>query len=191
MTSKWARGTGGPAGDECQNLVPSLNAGAKAAGYATQQDAENGALITTYQNTGHGWWNEGEVGQTVRTPQGGGSLEANVVVEGAKDGDDLADPVSASEGKTYTHEGCTFRLHNVVEHPPSIATSMRVRRLMPVECERLQGFPDHYTLIEWKGKPAAECPDGPRYMALGNSMAVPVMRWIGQRIDRELGKEEP
>lgn len=57
-----------------------------------------------------------------------------------------------------------------------------VRRLTPRECERLQGFPDDYTLIPWRGKPADQCPDGPRYKALGNSMAVPVMRWIGQRI---------
>ncbi|MBX3536453.1 MAG: DNA cytosine methyltransferase, partial [Chelatococcus sp.] len=54
-----------------------------------------------------------------------------------------------------------------------------VRRLTPRECERLQGFPDDYTLIPFRGKPAA---DGPRYKALGNSMAVPVMRWIGERI---------
>lgn len=57
-----------------------------------------------------------------------------------------------------------------------------VRRLTPLECERLQGFPDGHTLIAWKGKPAEECPDGPRYKAIGNSMAVPVMRWIGRRI---------
>jgi DNA (cytosine-5)-methyltransferase 1 len=57
---------------------------------------------------------------------------------------------------------------------------MAVRRLTPVECERLQGFPDNYTNIPWRKKP--EAPDGPRYKALGNSMAVPVMRWIGQRI---------
>jgi DNA (cytosine-5)-methyltransferase 1 len=56
---------------------------------------------------------------------------------------------------------------------------MAVRRLIPRECERLQGFPDDYTLIEYRDKLAA---DGPRYRALGNSMAVPVMRWIGQRI---------
>jgi DNA (cytosine-5)-methyltransferase 1 len=54
---------------------------------------------------------------------------------------------------------------------------MQVRRLTPMECERLQGFPDGYTLIPYRGKPAA---DGPRYKALGNSMAVPVMSWIGQ-----------
>lgn len=62
------------------------------------------------------------------------------------------------------------------------ATTMQVRRLTPRECERLQGFPDDYTAIPWRGRPASECPDGPRYKALGNSMAVPVMRWIGERI---------
>lgn len=62
------------------------------------------------------------------------------------------------------------------------ANPMLVRRLTPLECERLQGFPDGHTLIGWKGKPAEECPDGPRYKAIGNSMAVPVMRWIGKRI---------
>ena len=62
------------------------------------------------------------------------------------------------------------------------ANPMLVRRLTPLECERLQGFPDGHTLIGWKGKPAEECPDGPRYKAIGNSMAGPVMRWIGKRI---------
>ncbi len=60
-----------------------------------------------------------------------------------------------------------------------IQTAMQVRRLTPVECERLQGFPDGYTEISWRKKPASECPDGPRYKALGNSWAVPVVRWIG------------
>ena len=59
---------------------------------------------------------------------------------------------------------------------------MAVRRLTPRECERLQGFPDDYTKIPYRNKPAEACPDGPRYRALGNSMAVPVMRWIGERI---------
>ena len=57
-----------------------------------------------------------------------------------------------------------------------------VRRLTPTECERLQGFPDDWTAISWRGAGADACPDGPRYKALGNSMAVNVMRWIGQRI---------
>jgi DNA (cytosine-5)-methyltransferase 1 len=57
-----------------------------------------------------------------------------------------------------------------------------IRRLTPRECERLQGFPDDFTLVPVRGKPAA---DGPRYKALGNSMAVPVMSWIGKRIEAE------
>lgn len=61
--------------------------------------------------------------------------------------------------------------------------AMQVRRLTPRECERLQGFPDDYTLIPWRKKPARDCPDGPRYKALGNSWAVPVARWIGERIE--------
>lgn len=66
-------------------------------------------------------------------------------------------------------------------HEPVVMQSMAVRRLTPVECERLQGFPDNYTDIKSKNKPT---PDGPRYKALGNSMAVPVMAWIGQRIEQ-------
>jgi len=62
----------------------------------------------------------------------------------------------------------------------AVQTGMAVRRLTPTECERLQGFPDGWTAITYRGKPAA---DGPRYKALGNSMAVPCMRWIGERID--------
>jgi DNA (cytosine-5)-methyltransferase 1 len=65
---------------------------------------------------------------------------------------------------------------------PIVAQGLSVRRLTPTECERLQGFPDGWTAIPWKGKPASECPDGPRYKALGNSMAVNCMRWIGARI---------
>jgi DNA (cytosine-5)-methyltransferase 1 len=64
---------------------------------------------------------------------------------------------------------------------PALLNGMAVRRLTPVECERLQGFPDGYTDIKPKGK---DTPDGPRYKALGNSMAVPVMRWIGKRIQQ-------
>ena len=63
-----------------------------------------------------------------------------------------------------------------------------IRRLTPLECERLQGFPDNYTQIEWKGKPKDQCPDSHRYKAIGNSMAVPVMRWIGERIKRIEGE---
>jgi len=71
--------------------------------------------------------------------------------------------------KTYTIS--TTQDQHLYQHP-------RVRRLTPIECERLQGFPDNYTNIK------DNCPDGPRYKAMGNSMAVPVMRWIGERINR-------
>ncbi len=66
------------------------------------------------------------------------------------------------------------------DHIGMVMQHMAVRRLTPVECERLQGFPDGYTNIPWRKQP--ESPDGPRYKALGNSMAVPVMAWIGRRI---------
>jgi DNA (cytosine-5)-methyltransferase 1 len=62
------------------------------------------------------------------------------------------------------------------------ANTMTVRRLTARECERLQAFPDDYTLIPWRGKPAEQCPDGPRYKALGNSMACNCMAWIGEKI---------
>ena len=85
---------------------------------------------------------------------------------------------SASQGNGETQNGA-FVLKN-----------MDVRRLTPIECERLQGFPDNHTLIGWRGKDADECPDGPRYKAIGNSMAVPVMRWIGERIGDALPAEK-
>ncbi|ASA52857.1 Dam family site-specific DNA-(adenine-N6)-methyltransferase [Salmonella enterica] len=74
---------------------------------------------------------------------------------------------------------------------PAVMRGFQVRRLTPVECERLQGFPDNHTLISWRGKDATDCPDGPRYRAIGNSMAVPVMRWIGERIAAALPTEKP
>ena len=74
-------------------------------------------------------------------------------------------------------------------HPlPAVMQDMAVRRLTPIECERLQGFSDTYTAIPWRKKEATECPDGPRYKALGNSMAVPVMHWIGKRIEEVSNK---
>ena len=71
---------------------------------------------------------------------------------------------------------------------PSISTT--VRRMTPRECEGLQGFPDDYTQISWRGKEAEDCPNGHRYKAMGNSMAVPVMKWIGERIQQVENKRE-
>lgn len=145
-------------------------------------------------------------------------------------GEDVANPISASGGKTYTHEGMTFRMHNCVGHPPvgtlraegSVALDLRhgkeagdivpamgsrfsqgsdlfnqqharigmqVRRLTPEECEALQGFPRGYTRIPWRKKSPDDCPDGPRYKALGNSWAVPCAAWIGRRIHNHLTNE--
>lgn len=72
------------------------------------------------------------------------------------------------------------------DQAPHVSIESGVRRLTPCECERLQGFPDDYTLTPYRGKPARDCPDGPRYKAIGNSKAVPVVRWIGQRIQQQL-----
>ncbi len=66
---------------------------------------------------------------------------------------------------------------------PGVGWRATVRRLLPVECERLMGFPDNHTRIVWKGLPEEKCPDAPRYKACGNSMCVNVMAWVGKRID--------
>lgn len=85
-----------------------------------------------------------------------------------------------SEFGCKEYETAAIRAGRIPEHSMVLNPAMQVRRLTPRECERLQGFPDDYTSITVRNKPAA---DGPRYKALGNSMAVPVMRWIGEQID--------
>jgi DNA (cytosine-5)-methyltransferase 1 len=86
-------------------------------------------------------------------------------------------PMNGGNGDGFTVGGPMYTLNATGVH--GVANAMAVRRLTPTECERLQGFPDGYTDIQLNGK---QTPDGPRYKALGNSMAVPVMKWIGQRI---------
>lgn len=109
-----------------------------------------------------------------------------------KDHTDLVAVVqNATRGKSQNGLGISdgsdamYTMDTASQHAVAVATdgqnpSSLVRRLTPVECERLMGFPDNYTAIHFKGKPAT---DTPRYKALGNSMAVPVMRWIGERIN--------
>lgn len=82
--------------------------------------------------------------------------------------------------KTGPLDTCRFTM--------GVQTATAVRRLMPVECERLQGFPDGHTAIIWRGKPAA---DGPRYKAIGNSWAVNCARWLGRRIETVDGLKPP
>nr|DAX20393.1 MAG TPA: Cytosine specific methyltransferase [Caudoviricetes sp.] len=87
---------------------------------------------------------------------------------------------NGGNGTGAIQDGTSYTLTATDRH--AVSDGLQVRRLTPVECERLQGFPDNHTQIPWRGKPAADCPDSLRYKAIGNSMAVPVMRWIGERI---------
>lgn len=113
-------------------------------------------MYGTYQNTGIGWWNESQVGATLRTPCGGDSTLANICVEN----------------------------HN---------THYIVRRLTPMECERLQGYPDNWTDIgDWvdsKGKKHKGDADSPRYKALGNSIALPFWYWMFCRMAKYLPED--
>ena len=84
------------------------------------------------------------------------------------------------------NEDKSFTLNATGVH--GVSTESDVRKLMPVEFERLQGFPDGWTQIPFRGKPAEQCPDAPRYKAIGNSWAVPVVRWIGMRIENEFDR---
>lgn len=87
---------------------------------------------------------------------------------------------SGGNGMGAIKDGTCYTLTATYRH--AVVRGAVVRRLTPRECERLQGMPDDHTRIPWRGKPADDCPDGQRYKAIGNSMAVPVMRWIGERM---------
>jgi site-specific DNA-cytosine methylase len=102
-------------------------------------------------------------------------------------GTGVAQPIAFTTEQTpkFNENQALTLTKSEAKHNQSVLTEMAVRRLTPVECERLQGFPDKYTNIPWRNK--LESPDGPRYKALGNSMAVPVMRWIGSRIQQVEG----
>lgn len=122
-----------------------------------------------------------EVGNCLRASQGGGD-KAHVLAPVAYT-TKLHNTGSNNAGKIFCERSTCLDANSP---PPALLTASQVRRLTPTECERLQGFPDGYTAIPWRKKPASECPDGPRYKALGNSWAVPVVRWIGSRINKAL-----
>jgi len=111
----------------------------------------------------------GEVATALRASSGGGDKSHVLAFD--------------TYNQALSEEAASLRVSSGMEGVPAVLQSA-VRRLTPVECERLQGFPDNYTAIPWRGKPASECPDGPRYKALGNSWAVPLFTWLGRRIDR-------
>lgn len=114
---------------------------------------------------------------------GTGSKQGNSTVAVAVAHVSIMPTMTAGGPSESSHNQVSGQMRDAYMVP---TTAMQVRRLTPRECERLQGFPDDYTAIPWRGKPASECPDGPRYKALGNSWAVPVARWIGRRVDAAL-----
>jgi DNA (cytosine-5)-methyltransferase 1 len=105
----------------------------------------------------------------------GGIGASNQEVFGGRGAGLVAKCLTTRTGSAYNPTDETLP---IVKHPSA------VRRLTPRECERLQGFKDDYTQISWRGKEPEDCPNGHRYKAMGNSMAVPVMRWIGERIKK-------
>lgn len=107
--------------------------------------------------------------------------------EGGGKGPLVQEDVSATLGTGNDQtlfEPVSFAASQRGKQVQGVTDGYAVRRLTPRECERLQGFPDDWTKVPYKGKPEDECPDTPRYKAIGNSMAVPVMRWIGERMQK-------
>jgi DNA (cytosine-5)-methyltransferase 1 len=140
-------------------------------------DTKPGHLIPV-RNSGRGYWQQDDKAATLGT-------EARAVHESTLAVATMFEPrfTRTSGGnpqKDLSH--CLRSDANTGDGQPCVQAGMMVRRLTVTECERLQGLPDGWTAIPWRGKPADQCPDGPRYKAIGNSMAVPVMRWIGERI---------
>ena len=237
VTSKWHKGSGGPAGNECGLFVahkiyenhPS-DSRVKEMGDVCQTVTSSwgggGGNIPFVQNIAYEWHNQDSrikpinVAATLNCNAGGreGHLIQNVPIalQGAGatsqngNGSGYSENIMYTLNKTDVHgvaipydlyqitsplngqrrqngDPCHTLARDNAAHA-SVTNGSLVRRLTPIECERLQGFPDGYTNIKPKGK---ETPDGNRYKALGNSMAVPVMRWIGERINRqELGSVE-
>jgi len=123
---------------------------------------------------------DGSVSPTLCKPSGNDVHAVAFNFQGGSQQDQILTGNSVSPA--LAHASNSHGGHHQPKLFQQVAHAMTVRRLTPVECERLQGFPDNWTLIPWRKKPAEECPDGPRYKALGNSMACNCMAWIGERI---------
>lgn len=152
------------------NVAHCLNAGGMG-----RQDYETETLIAIQERAISENPNAGPDGAGFRTDGQAYTLEARTVPQAVAFD---TTQITSSLNRNNPKPGDPCHPLAAGSHAPAIAGS-EVRRLTPRECERLQGFPDDWTAIPFRGKPAA---DGPRYKALGNSMAVPVMRWIGERI---------
>jgi DNA (cytosine-5)-methyltransferase 1 len=156
VSSKWAKGTGGPAGDECYNLVPVM-----------YENHPNDSRVT------------GPVDPSPTVAARWGTGGGNTPLVGQPIPIQDVRPIDKGQnGLGIGNEGDpSYTLDKMATQ--GVAHKMAVRRLTPTEVERLQGFPDGYTDIRPNDK---ETPDGPRYKSLGNSMAVPCMSYIGKRI---------
>jgi hypothetical protein len=132
-----------------------------------------------------------DVNQTIKSPVGGANESIGTVLTPSQTAWSMN---LMSPGRQTREDDGVGALTQDAHRPTQgneavvIQQSMAVRRLTPMECERLQGFPDGYTNIPWRK--AAESPDGPRYKALGNSWAVPVVAWIGKRIDAAIKEKK-
>jgi DNA (cytosine-5)-methyltransferase 1 len=148
----------------------------------TQQSINNGHLIT-YGIQGNMIGRKPENG-----PQGSGYSEdisftqTKADVHGVAYGFEPGIAKREGEPNRFIEEMTPTMRSQMGDNQIAVAKQMAVRRLTPRECERLQGFPDDYTKIPYRNKDSEKCPDGPRYKALGNSWAVPVVKWIGERI---------
>lgn len=167
MSSKWSKGTSGPADDEHHNLI---FAPLTTRPWADNEAQESRLVISQYGDKAAALTSEGADDSPCAD-------RGPTVIAFTERGRAQGRTLEYQEDQAYclTNPGSGGRTHSRQIMTPQ----MRVRRLTPRECERLQGFPDDYTAIVYRGKSAA---DSPRYKALGNSMAVPVMRWIGKRI---------
>jgi DNA (cytosine-5)-methyltransferase 1 len=135
--------------------------------------------IATFQNTGHGWWNQSDIAECIRTPCGGDSTKANLVAAvDCRNGTENTYVNGTLQAKESG--GTSLNLNNTVR------TGYAVRRLTPLECERLQGYPDGWTDIgPWtdsNGKLHKESSDSARYKALGNSISIPNWKWVLKRL---------
>lgn len=150
---------------------PLLGSSSRRRGCGAVTEAASGQLVQAYRTSPNcGAWSTGDRVDALTT---GTDRASHVLAYG---GNRTSGPIDVATALT-AHGGPAGRLDFASE--TFVDSGLGVRRLTPRECERLQGFPDDWTLVPYRGKSAC---DGPRYRAIGNSMAVPVMRWIGERI---------
>lgn len=148
-------------------------------GHSTSS-GETGENITGFIETSFAQYRPSNVAGTLKASGvvlGGGS--ETFVIHGTQD-PNISQNVAHCLGRNGGQENVLFEIKGV--EALRIAHKGVVRKLTPIECERLQGFPDDWTKVPYRNKQLDQCPDSPRYKAIGNSMAVPVMRWIGQRV---------